>query len=532
MGRWVLLGDASTRETYSEVLAVHAALLHTGQILYFSGDEFDRENQHAWAARGDFAAIDHSRLFDCVTGAITNPGSSRSDLFCAGHAFLADGRLLVAGGTEMFQVKDRDVSHHHLHWPGLRSAFAFDPIQRAWSAVADMSPGEKLDPDDPDPGGGRWYPTLLTLPGGEVLAVAGHPSHNDVRHNNNTPERFSPAAGTWTKLPPLGEPFGRRAGVDPTRYFLVYYPRMFVLPSGKVFCADPLYLPSDPHGNESIVYDPTAGAITASYPGPAAASAAYTNEGNSGAHMTAALLPLLPEDGYRPRVLLAGGPEAVVIDLGAPQPRWQPTAPRTLPGAPERLHANAVLLPTGEVLVVGGVQRGHGDDEHAGVREAELYDAGKGTWSHDGARAAVPRQYHSVALLMPDGRVFTAGSDKEAREGVASAELRIEIYEPWYVEKARPAVSAAPAAVHYGERFEVTAGGDVARVAVIRAGSCTHAFDADQRYVGLSFAKKAGDRLEVTAPPDGNVAPPGWYLLFVVDRSGVPSVGRFVAIGR
>ncbi|APR79998.1 galactose oxidase-like protein [Minicystis rosea] len=538
MGKWIVLGDGAARATYAETLAVHAALLHTGQILYFSGDAFDRSFQHAWATRKDFSAIDHTRLFDCVTFAVRTIGSPRADLFCSGHAFLGDGRLLVAGGTEMFRIEDgsRDAPHHHLHWPGLRSAFVFDPEKTSWSAIADMGPGPKLDASDPDPGGGRWYPTLLTLANGDVLAVAGHPSHNDVRHNNNTPERYSPDTDVWSPLLPLGEPSGRRAGVDPTGYFLVYYPRLFLLPSGHVFSADPLYTAPDPRANESIVFEPEQGRIIATHPGPSTVTAlrgAYTNEGNTGAHRTAVLLPLLPENGYRPRVLLAGGPEAAIIDLGSEEPRWAPTSPRTLPGAPERIHPNAVLLPTGEALILGGVQPGHGDDEHAAVREAELYDPEKGTWTHDPEKAEVPRQYHSVALLMPDGRIFTAGSDKEGNTGIAAAELRVEIYEPWYVAEPRPAITGAPEAVKYGEPIVITApsAAEVARVAVIRAGSCTHSFNADQRYVGLVSTATAPDTIEATAPPNGNVAPPGHYLLFVIDRRGVPSVGRFLFIG-
>ena len=137
----------------SQVLAVHAALLHTGKILYFSGDEHDRV-QH------DTQQIDHARLFDCTTRQVSLLGSPTTDVFCAGHAFLPDGRLLVAGGTEDFSAVVGTV--HHDDFTGLRDCWIFDPATNTWTKVASMQaePGHEAG----NTGGGRWYPTLTTLP--------------------------------------------------------------------------------------------------------------------------------------------------------------------------------------------------------------------------------------------------------------------------------------------------------------------------------------------------------------------------------
>ena len=116
--------------TGAQVLAVHAALLHTGQILYFGGDEHD-------AGQNDRDQIDHTRLFDCASLTVSVVGSPTSDLFCSGHAFLMDGRLLVAGGTEDFPT---DQGPHAPHFPGLRDASIFEPWSRRWIPVASMNP--------------------------------------------------------------------------------------------------------------------------------------------------------------------------------------------------------------------------------------------------------------------------------------------------------------------------------------------------------------------------------------------------------
>jgi hypothetical protein len=490
---WRLLPNSS------EVLAIHAALLRTGEILYFGGDEHD-------AGQNEAGRIDHTRLFDCATLVVTNLGSPTSDVFCSGHAFLADGRLLVAGGTQHFPS---GVGGHAPHFPGLRDSWVFNPRFRQWVQVAAMN----TEPGRPG-GGGRWYPSLLTLASGAILAISGHPAEDDTRHSNDSPEIFSPSpspAGTWRLL----------SGPDPA-HDVAYYPRVHVLPDGEVFCATPI-------GGRNLRLRPEPYRWTDVAAGP-------VDPIYHGFDSTSVLLPLLPENGYQARVLICNGAQPMVIDLGADPPSWTPTGPRTLEGSPPRHHANAVLLPTGEVLVCGGVRTtGPGSDATA-VLQTEVFDPQTNSWTTHPA-ASVVRNYHSVALLMPDGRVWTAGGNRDGQQsfpspGVDNRELRIEIYEPPYVTASRPQILWAPAAVGWEQSFDVetTQVEDITRVAAVRAGSVTHSFDFDQRYVGLEFSRAAGNWLSVRAPLNPAIAPPGYYLLFTINRSGIPSAGRFMRV--
>ena len=248
------------------------------------------------------------------------------------------------------------------------------------------------------------------------------------------------------------------------------------------------------------------------------------------------LLPLRPGDGYRPRVLICGGQQAMIIDLGATAPAWTPTAPRTLnaPNPPRRRNLNAVLLPTGEVFVSGGVSADDSADTSR-VLAAESYNPFTNAWTTLPS-ATVTRNYHSVALLMPDGHVWTAGGNVNAQQsfptpGVDNRELRVELFEPWYYGRPdRLHLTSLPDSLHSMQEFTVRSGtGDaITRVALLRAGSATHAFNPDQRYVELAFTSQGGNLLQVKAPPNRNIAPPGNYMLFLLNAAGLPSEGKFM----
>jgi hypothetical protein len=485
----------------AQVLAVHAAMLRTGKILYFSGDEHDHM-QHV------MHQIDHTRLFDCTTLRVEPAPSPTSDVFCAGHAMLGDGRLLVAGGTESFP---HDMETMHEGYTGLRDSWIFRPRTETWVHAAAMchEPGKTT-------GGGRWYPTLVTLPGGRVLAVGGIPMQVDSRMTNNAPERFSPAPaprGRW-----------RLIGPDDPANKLALYPRLHVLPDGHVFSATP-----GRKGNRQLD-TATAGWSDVSSPPSGAV--------HRGFHSSSVLLPLLPSRNHRPQVLLVGSRQPLVIDLGSSAPRWRHTAPRALTGSPRRIHGQAVLLPTGDVFVCGGIRAGGANSDRKGVLEAELYRPMTNRWLTL-ERATVVRNYHSVALLMPDGRVWTAGSNHNGAQSfpepnLDNRELRIEIYEPEYVGRSRPEILDFPATITCGKPFTVrtTQAASIRRVALIRAGSVTHGFNSDQRYVACTFERSGPHQLRVNAPPTSAIAPPGYYLLFAVNRSRVPSEGRFTRIKR
>jgi hypothetical protein len=514
LGRWIQIGN----NTEAGILAVHAALLRTGKIVYFGGDQHDSGLNSA----GD---VDHTRLFDCSTRTVSPPVTGlpgNSDLFCAGHAQLADGRILVAGGTRKW---GGGGVHPSWHFIGLRDGYLFDPADEQWHVTgklvtqraSEVAPGLDIEKT-----GGKWYPTLLTLADGRVLAVSGHPEVDDSRHNNNSLELYDPMSGAWSIVGTVD--YGNIDTVDARRY---EYPRLHILPEGTVISMSPMAnrrLEKWHPGPDATDWDDVIG------PSP---EPIYDNW--FAQDTTSVMLPLSPGDKYRARIMQAGGSMPYILDTGNVAVGWIP-APRAMfdhpsPGDvnPVRENADAVILPTGEVLIEGGLKNGL--DDTTGVRAPETYNPATGTWRVLPASPVV-RGYHSTALLMPDGAVWVAGSNFNANAGLANRELRIEIFEPWYFCGRRPTITdAAPKACH-GDKLEIRTpdAADIKKVVIVRCGTVTHNFNPDQRLVILEFTREKGDVILAQVPPEPNVAIVGYYLLFVIDSTGRPSHGRFLQI--
>ena len=513
LGRWIQIGN----NTVAGILAVHAALLHTGKIVYFGGDQHDG----GLNAAGN---VDHTRLFDCATHTITPvtglPGNV--DLFCSGHAQLADGRILAAGGTRNW---GGGGIHPAGHFIGLRDAYLFDPSDEQWhltgkmvtQRASDVTPGKDIEKT-----GGKWYPTLVTLTDGRVLAISGHPEVDDNRHNNNSLELYDPATGVWSIVGAVD--YGNIDTVDARRY---EYPRLHVLPEGTVISMSPManrriekWHPStDATDWDDVIAPPPEGI--------------YDNW--FAQDTTSVMLPLSPADKYRARIMQVGGSMPFILDLGNLAAGWIP-APRAMfdhpsPGDvnPVRENADSIILPTGEIFIEGGLKNGSNDA--TGVRAPETYNPVSGTWRVLPASPVV-RGYHSTALLMPNGAVWVAGSNFNSSPGLSNRELRIEIFEPWYFCGRRPTITdAAPKACH-GERLEIRTpdAADIKKVVLVRCGTVTHNFNPDQRHITLEFTREKGDVILAEVPSEPNVVIVGYYLLFVIDSTGRPSTGRFVQI--
>jgi len=162
------------------------------------------------------------------------------------------------------------------------------------------------------------------------------------------------------------------------------------------------------------------------------------------------------------------------------------------------------------------------------VLEPELFTPNDRKWIPM-ADMMVDRLYHSNALLLPDGRVMTAGSNPQRTIN----ELRIEIFRPPYLFKGeRPVIRRYPESITYGKTFELesTQTRDIIEIAIIRSTVTTHCVNTEQRYVGLEFSSKDSNTLSVTVPPNKNLAPPGYYLLFILNKDGVPSIAPFVQL--
>lgn len=320
-----------------------------------------------------------------------------------------------------------------------------------------------------------------------------------------TPEIYNPGAKTWNDL----DLTDGTAGIAPT------YPFMFVLPDGKVFYAG--------GGSQTKTYTlDIQSEVWAEYP---------TNSNSVfGGQNGAAVM-------YEPgKVLKAGGESGgnleqrtALIDLTDPEPIWVSLGAWNMPE--ERKDHNLVLLPDGKILLVGGTTIV--DNEEVFVHDARMWDPLDLTpeWENM-AHMVKERGHHSVAMLLPDATVLSAGGCS----GCGNPNPRTaEIYKPGYLFTAtgqpanQPDISSAPCSVDYGTQFVVSATpiADIDRVTLVRPGSVTHWFDSDQRFLELGFTVDAGDLL-VNAPADPNRAPPGHYMMFVIDNIGVPSVARWI----
>jgi hypothetical protein len=472
MGVWRLL------ENDSGVLAVHAALLHTGGVMFFagSGNDPDRHAAHQYG----------TAVWHYPSPRLSRPATP-VDLFCVGHAFLPDGRLLAAGGTEVY-----DPFH------GLRQAVVFDP------AAGPADPGSPTGTAGawaaaPAMAGGRWYPTLVTLADGRVLTVAGLDEHGVL---NLVPEVYADGAG-WTPLP-----------VSP---HWPMYAHLFLLADGRVFYSGGQY--GDNNGVKPAVWDVATNAAVDVHGLP---DAGIRNQSAS---------VLLPPAQDQRVMIIGGGPydmhnmagatgSTAIVDFIAAAPAYRPAAPLHM----GRMHLCATLLPDRTVLVSGGAMMEE-QAAHATLA-AEIYDPEQDVWSM-AATARVPRLYHSVALLMPDGKVVTAGSNPQRK----AEELRIEVFWPPYLfAGARPSCTLGRTAAHYGTTLpvEVPDAADVASACLLRPGATTHSADAEQRLVDLPHQVTGPGAVSLQLPAAATVAPPGWYLLFVVNGAGVPSEGAWL----
>jgi hypothetical protein len=447
-------GQSSSFGQWGPVLSlplttVHSHQLPTGKVLLWAYSQ------------------DPRRIWDPATGQIEAriPAAPGYNIFCVGHAYLADGRLFVAGG------------HVENGW-GLPNASIYDPVADTWTNLPDMNAG-------------RWYPTATTLPNGDVLVTSGS---MDTDYTNNTlPQVYQAATNTWRNL-------------TAARLTLPLYPFMFVAPNGRAFSAGP---------QQMSRYLDTTG--TGAWANVANNTFGYRDYGTA----------VMYEPG---KVLLVGGgggsdtgppptATAEVIDLTAATPAWRRVASMET----GRRQHNATVLPDGTVLVTGGSNAPGFNNQAGAVHTAELWDPATETWTTL-ASSTQYRGYHSTALLLPDGRVLSSGGDNHSNA---------EVYSPPYLFKGdRPTVAAAPAGVGYGQSFSVETpdAAGIAKVTMVRLSSVTHAFNQNQRFNSLSFTPVAGG-LTVTAPANANLAPPGDYMLFLVNGDGVPSVAKIVRVG-
>jgi hypothetical protein len=354
---------------------------------------------------------------------------------------------------------------------------------------------------------GRYYPTITTLANGTMLAVSGHDTSLNV-----------------VLIPEVSTPTGwRKLSSASLKIDTPYYPPMFVAPNGKVFMAgfDPISRYLDVTGTGQwtpVATRRVAGRVLGSAVMYAPGKVLYMG-GGAGV-----------ESQY------AGAPTATaeVIDLNAPSPAWTSTGSMVY----ARRQLNATILADGTVLVTGGTSGPGFNDQAGAVRVAERWDPETGKWTAMAAEMR-NRTYHSAALLLPSGRVLSSGGGEGGGISYANAEFSAQVFSPPYLFNpdetvaARPTISSAPTSLSYNQTFTVESPNarSIVRGTLIRASSVTHAFNQSQLLYPLTFSLSGPTTLSATAPANGNLAPPGPYMLFLVNSSGVPSTAKFVMVG-
>lgn len=544
-GRFIEAPPQTPQEARELPTAVSVAVLPDGRILYWDGLAGLSDCPAPLAAAATKCnQPDQSRVMQISwTGgyAFSKPANIsgvKDQLFCADQRLLADGRLVAAGGTA-WRNDPVDVTPIAPDAPvaGTTELFGSNATRlfsgSGWTLSSDMHQG-------------RWYPTLLTLPSGKLFVASGvgRLLYNDRGTNVLETEVFDPSTGSWTLNPKNHD------------QSLPLYARLHVLPDGKVFFggAGQMFNPFGQSYDEATwnfhkIYDPAAadGVWAWSDSGVGALGA------RGGAFSV--MLPLkAPYD--EAKILIAGGTigtspgsyvgtplsEIVTVKDG------KSTSALTSPLNERRWYSSGVLLPDGTVVAVNGGDR---DDVVApgttsGVKRAELFDPATGRWTSL-SMGRRDRTYHNSAILLADGSILVGGHSPintlyggqgQPAYGPIASNLRdpsFERFYPPYLDRGpRPGISYAPKGIAWGSSFQVTSNdaAQVDKVVLVRLPSATHTTDPDMRSIELS-AVADGNTLTVAGPPNANVAPPGYYYLFLLKDNGqglTPSKARIVKV--
>jgi hypothetical protein len=446
----------------------HAALLHTGKVLFIPADY----SSVGWPTPIWDPSDEVNPQFEYP---INNPAYS---LFCAGHSFLSNGHLLVVGGGG-----DRNVT------PSAVWGYRFDPTARTWTRTG----GAMREY--------RWYPTAVTTGDHRVLVTCGNGSGHM--------EAYVEATDTFEEI--SGD----------TRGFPNLYPGMHLLPNHAVFFSRTGWGSA---GAGTAFNDNRSAFFTF---GPIPTAGTWTNVAAASLNRAKGMSVMIIKPTFPTvRIFVIGGvdsggnglPTAELFDASVLTAASSWSSPLPVPDGEARRQPNAVLLPDGTVFVSGGIGRVNSP--------CTLFDPDTNSWRAMDALPSI-RGYHSVSLLLPSGKVLVAGGDGNPR---------IEVFSPPYLYRgSRPGISATPGLVHHGQTFSVTSpdAASITKVVLVRPMAVTHQTESEQRVLEMPFLHDhtQPDRLRVTAPHGGHphsLAPQGYYLLFVLNGSGIPSVGRWI----
>jgi len=463
---------------------VSVANLPDGRVLTFASNE---PNRFPGSQNDEYT---HAAVWDPQTGELVDVPHPNHDMFCAALVMLESGEPFVMGGRN--QEDSPWTSYYDYH-------------NDRWVQIEDMNRG-------------RWYPTAVYLGNGDIFIAAG------VGGGVN-PELWSPTSG-WKLL----------TGIDLTDTILQFgerdgsgsWPLLQLAPDGTVFhhgATDRMNV-LDPFGGPS-------GLGTLTDAGPHGRGW-FPDEGVS----------VLYDAG---RILVAGGSSstgddtavasAFTIDLGG-SARPVAAASMNFP----RQFQNEVVLPTGDVAVFGGNTSGAKFTDSFAVKNAEAWDPDTDTWTLWNAQDQA-RAYHSVAILLPDATVFSAGggldgdscAEPEGPGECGDDHWNAEIFSPPYLfdesgdPATRPAIEDAPGVARVGRTLDVRATPGLDGFSMVRMAATTHTMNTDQRFLRPDVVETAPGSYAVALHDNENVLVPGYWMLFAM-QGDVPSVAHVIQI--
>lgn len=462
----------------SPVRSVHAALLNTGKVLLIAGSGNDEKSFDA----NSFRTV----LWDPKNGEFTEIPTPW-DAFCAGHVFLPNGNLLVAGGTSKYEDLTKTPKQEY---EGLKDSYEFNPVTERYEKVDNLEFA-------------RWYPTLVGLTDGRILASSGLDA--DGKLLDGQTEFYDPKTKQWTNDPAINR-------------YLPTYPALFLTGDGRLFYS----------GSTDGYGDP----IKGRQPGLWNIENNHFQEvyGLPDPHIveTSASVMLPPVQDQKVMILGGGGigdspvttKRTAIVDLKQANPQYVKG-----PDLKEGMrYPSVVILPNDTVLQTGG-SRDYRDDN---ILEAHIYNPKTNKFTR-AANPTIGRNYHSEALLLPDGRVATFGSNPLDN----SFEMRIEIYSPAYMYKdtPRPVITGGNKQLNLGGTsiLKTSNPADIQTAKLMRPSAVTHVTDIEQRSIDLPFTRTK-DGIKVTVPESRGIVPAGWYMAFVTDKHGVPSEAYWVQV--
>lgn len=460
------------------LVAYNAALLPNGKVFTFGTKPINQYDGNGRSFFNDVWSPENGLGLDAH---LTLANSTATNIFCAAQTLLSDGKLLIAGGDKTVDGQPEEIQDRFLNNAGVQDLTLYD----YQTSHMTTSPIEMTK--------GRWYPTMTTLSNGDVLVQGGIDA---TKNPSYTPEVWT-RNGTWKVLSGASSPQAYNQAWS--------YPFSFLAPNGDVFIAGKgaNMFSLDPSNNGSIRNLGVRESI-----GRFQGTAVMYGEG---------------------KILIAGGgaaggtpsASALTIDISGDWPVVGSTDAMSI----QRKYLNATLLADGKVFVNGG-SSGETNAMATAVYSSEIWNPETEKWQL-GPSSQRPRMYHSTAILLPNGTVLTAGGDRPSQ----ALNFNAEIYYPPYLFKKdgsgdfapRPTITAL-SEVGYDQAFMATVGEStkVSRITLVRFGSVTHSFNMDQRFLELEF-NQYENRLTIQSPQKPELAPPGYYMLFVFDENGVPS---------